>query len=128
MKLDAKIASLDALDAVRSKTARICPLVCDHGYEADGERCVKIICGAGTLLNANNECEKQKHEKPIASREEPRAKSDQSQREKVEAKPSQASEQIICGSGGCRPVRKGCRLEYGTPAGKSGMYSTEVCN
>src|SRR4029450_4614843 len=31
MKLDVKVASVDALDAVKSKSSRICPLVCDHG-------------------------------------------------------------------------------------------------
>src|SRR5580704_8310810 len=74
MKLDVKVASLDALDAVRSKTSRICPLLCERGYRVDGEHCVKIICGAGTVLNANNECERQnKPEKPQAkSGEEPK--------------------------------------------------------
>src|ERR1700676_693561 len=50
MKFDVKIASLDALDAVRSKAARICPLICEHGYKADGERCVKITCKADSFL------------------------------------------------------------------------------
>jgi len=128
MKLDVKVASLDALDAVRSKTGRICPLICDHGYQADGERCVKITCRAGYRVDDDNECEKE-HEKPIATHEAPRSKSDQPQREKVEEKPSrQTAQQIICGSGGCRPVGKGCRLEYSSPAGKSTMYNHEVCN
>jgi hypothetical protein len=69
MKLDVKIATLDALDAVRSKTARICPLICDEGSKADGERCVKITCKAGWYLNRDNTCEK-KHEKPVATRDE----------------------------------------------------------
>jgi hypothetical protein len=58
MKLDVKVASVDALDAVRSKPSRICPLICDHGFRADGERCVKISCGAGSFVNDDNECEK----------------------------------------------------------------------
>lgn len=60
MKLDVKVASVDALDAVRNKPSRICPLICDHGFRADGERCVKISCGAGLFVNDNNECEKTK--------------------------------------------------------------------
>ncbi len=60
MKLDVKVASVDALDAVRSKPSRICPLICDHGFRADGERCVKISCGAGLFLNEDNECEKKR--------------------------------------------------------------------
>jgi hypothetical protein len=130
MKLDVKIASLDALDAVRSKTARICPLICDHGYKADGERCMKITCGADMFVNDNNECEK-KREKPAAKREESPAKPEQRKPRNAEAQPSepQASGQIICGSGGCRPVRKGCRLEWGRPSySYSAVTNNEVCN
>jgi uncharacterized caspase-like protein len=36
-KFDVKTASLGALDGVRSKRVRICPLLCEHGYKADGE-------------------------------------------------------------------------------------------
>src|SRR5262249_4449967 len=36
MKLDVKTASVDALDAVKGKTGRICPLICETGYRADG--------------------------------------------------------------------------------------------
>jgi hypothetical protein len=41
--LDSKVASLDALESVRSKAARICPLICDSGYHADGDQCVPSI-------------------------------------------------------------------------------------
>src|SRR6476660_5611237 len=58
MKFDVKVASLDALDAVKSKTARICPLICDHGYKADGERCREISCRAGYEVGHDNTCEK----------------------------------------------------------------------
>jgi Caspase domain len=58
LKLDVKVASVDALDAVKSKSSRICPLICEHGLRADGERCVKINCGAGLFVNDDNECEK----------------------------------------------------------------------
>lgn len=60
LKLETKIASVDALDAVKSKLSRICPLACDPGYKADGERCLKIECGAGSFLNDANECETRK--------------------------------------------------------------------
>jgi uncharacterized caspase-like protein len=58
LKLDVKVASIDALDAVKGKASRICPLLCDHGFRADGERCVKISCGAGSFVNDDNECER----------------------------------------------------------------------
>jgi uncharacterized caspase-like protein len=128
MKFDVKIASLDALDAVRSKTARICPLICDHGYKADGERCVKITCGARLFLNDDNNCEK-KHDKPVTTREEQPAKRDQPQREKVETKPStpQTSGQIFCNPQGCRPVRPGCRLEHSFTGRGDPNNGSEVC-
>jgi uncharacterized caspase-like protein len=64
MKLDVKTASLDALDAVKSKTARICPLICEHGFKADGESCTKIMCRAGYEVGDDNSCEKIEAKKP----------------------------------------------------------------
>jgi uncharacterized caspase-like protein len=131
MKLDVKVASLNALDAVKSKTSRICPLICDRGFKADGERCVKITCGAGSFLNDDNECEKRR-EKPTAKREEPPIERERPERAKMETEPTrpQPSGQIVCGAGGCRPVQKGCHLEVGRIPGGSNpaaSYTTEVC-
>jgi uncharacterized caspase-like protein len=53
-----KVASLDALDAVRAKTARVCPLTCAKGQKADGERCVQITCDTGFSLSAQGVCRK----------------------------------------------------------------------
>jgi uncharacterized caspase-like protein len=39
-KFDIKLASLDALDAVRARTGRVCPLDCERGFRADGNRCL----------------------------------------------------------------------------------------
>ena len=69
-ELNTKVASLDALDAVKTKQARVCPLTCSHGYKPDNESYVKITCDTGSFLNDRNECEK-KHEKPSAMREKP---------------------------------------------------------
>src|SRR5262249_2951499 len=38
-KFDVKVASTDALDAVKAKPSRVCPLVCDRGFKADGDKC-----------------------------------------------------------------------------------------
>jgi uncharacterized caspase-like protein len=73
-KFDVKVASIDALEAVRGKTTRICPLICDHGFRPGGESCVKIICDAGSFLNDDNECEKRRErEKADTKREKPAA-------------------------------------------------------
>ena len=40
-KFDVKLASIDALDTVKGKTGRVCPLDCDRGTRASGDSCVK---------------------------------------------------------------------------------------
>ncbi|MFT4121412.1 MAG: caspase family protein, partial [Bradyrhizobium sp.] len=67
-KLDVKVASTDALDAVKAKPARVCPLVCEHGFKVDGDKCSKIVCGDGYQLNDDNECEKKRASKPASSK------------------------------------------------------------
>jgi uncharacterized caspase-like protein len=57
-RFDVKLASLDALDAVKSKTGRVCPLDCDRGYRANGDHCVKISCDSGYVLGSNGSCQK----------------------------------------------------------------------
>jgi hypothetical protein len=59
-RLDVTTASLDVLDAVRSKTGRVCPLVCGRGYRVEGERCVQIACEPGFALDSNGTCQKRK--------------------------------------------------------------------
>jgi hypothetical protein len=52
-QFDVKVASLDALDAVRAKTGRVCPLECGHGQHASGDHCVKITCGDDEVLTSS---------------------------------------------------------------------------
>jgi len=73
-KLDTKTASADALDAIKQKSARVCPLVCEHGFKADGDQCTRIVCAEGSFLNDDNECEKRREKKPVATRDRPEAK------------------------------------------------------
>jgi uncharacterized caspase-like protein len=68
-KLDAKVASVDTLDAVKLKASRVCPLVCEHGFKPDGDRCSKISCAEGSFLNDDTECEKRREKKPVAKRD-----------------------------------------------------------
>jgi hypothetical protein len=139
-RLDTKVASVDTLDTIKLKSSRVCPLVCEHGFKADGDRCTRIVCAEGKFLNDDNECEKRRANKPVAKRDtddrwERRA------REQTPALPDAriarprvsagagGSGQIICDVGGCRPVRRGCRVDYqgGSPRNGSGG-NVEVCN
>ena len=114
-KLDVKTASADALEVVRGKSSRICPLICEIGYRADGERCVKIACRAGHQLSHDGNCEKIEPKKP------PTQRAATPSRTPVEA-PSTSSydpydkARIVtqgglrtCGENGCQIVPKGCR-------------------
>jgi len=47
----ASAASVDALDAVKLKQSRVCPLECKRGYRANGESCVKTACQSGYVLD-----------------------------------------------------------------------------
>ncbi|MCP3477152.1 caspase family protein [Bradyrhizobium sp. CCGUVB1N3] len=123
-------ASVDTLDALKAKQGRVCPLICDHGFKADGDSCVKITCRAGYRVNDDNECEKVQDKKPVATREE--GKNRDTERKQIEAAPAKpsASGQTFCSAAGCRPVRPGCRLERGAPGftGPGGTTQAEVCN
>jgi hypothetical protein len=117
MKLDVKAASADALDAVKGKTGRICPLICESGYRADDDRCVKITCRAGYQLSEDGACEKVETKKPTAKREELKPKREQVERSRPEAAAPaqpQAPGQIVCTQQGCSPVPKGCTIRYGS--------------
>ncbi|MCA1433667.1 caspase family protein [Bradyrhizobium sp. BRP20] len=125
---DVKLASVDALDALKAKPGRVCPLVCNFGFKANGDQCVKIACQAGYRVNDNNECEKVQEKKPVATRENSKPRDDE--RKASESAPSkpQATGQIFCNSAGCRPVRQGCRLEGWGNRMTSGTSMIEVCN
>jgi uncharacterized caspase-like protein len=123
-KFDVKLASIDALDAIKLKPSRVCPLICELGFKADGERCSRIVCAEGSFLNDDNECVKRRAKMPTASRE-PDQRRDRAARERPRPETSparaQASGQIVCDSVGCRPVARGCHLEFRTTA-QGGPY------
>ena len=130
-KFDTKLASFDALDAIKSKQGRVCPLVCDRGFRADGDACVKIACRAGYRVNDDNECEKVQDKKPVATREDAKPRDDE--RKKVEAAPAKpsASGQMLCNAAGCRPVKPGCRIvapKIGPHVTNMAGAQEEVCN
>lgn len=126
-KFDDKLASFDALDAIKAKAGRVCPLVCDRGFRADGDTCVKIACRAGYRVNDDNECEKPAEKKPVATRSDSKMKD--VERKQTESAPSrpQATGQMVCNNAGCRPVRPGCRLAY-RMAGTVTAQAQEECH
>jgi uncharacterized caspase-like protein len=148
-KLDVKVASLDALGVIKGKTARVCPLICRHGYKADGDACAKITCGEGKVLNDDNECVARKERKaPSASRERDdrrprragRGRLDDELaapsaaapglRSRASAKPEQGG--IVCDDRTCRQIKRGCRIEFRTTAQGGGILgggsNMEICN
>jgi uncharacterized caspase-like protein len=149
-KLDVKLASLDALDAIKLRPSRVCPLICDRGYRPDGDQCSKITCAEGSFLNDDNECEKQRGKKPVAksntddrpSRADrsarqnrqptadvpPRQASPKPQADGAKRSASGAGGQIYCNDLLCRPVKRGCHLEYRGGGGPYANPNAEVCN
>jgi hypothetical protein len=86
-KLDVKMANADTLDAIKQKPSRVCPLVCEHGFKANGDQCVKIVCVEGAVLNDDNECEKRRDtKKPVATREKPEPRQASQPRQAPEAR------------------------------------------
>lgn len=85
MKLDVKTASVDALDAVKGKSARVCPLTCETDYRSSGDKCVKITCRSGYELNDNGTCVKITIQKPVAKQDAPTARPEPSQQGKTRA-------------------------------------------
>ena len=145
-KLDVKMASTDALDAVKSKPSRVCPLVCEHGFKADGDKCSKIVCREGYAVNDDNECEKQRAAKPAkpatAKRDDGDERPARQRRQAGGAasgygaaaaaagagRASAGSGQIFCNDLLCRPVRRGCHLVYRGGGGPHVDANAEVCN
>jgi uncharacterized caspase-like protein len=72
-KFDVKVASIDALDAVKAKPGRVCPLECERGSRANGDSCVKITCDDGYVLGSSGSCEKRPERKPAVAQRERRA-------------------------------------------------------
>jgi uncharacterized caspase-like protein len=152
-KLDVKMASTDALDTVKSKPSRVCPLVCEHGFKADGDKCTRIVCGDGYALNDDNECEKKRAAKPTASKPATSRRDDSEDRPVRQRRQAGAAGgyggmggigaaagvaagagraggggQVFCNGGGCRAVNRGCHLEYRGGGGPGNDANAEVCN
>ncbi len=116
-KLDTKTASNDTLDTIKQQPSRVCPLVCEHGFQADGDRCTRIVCAEGSFLNDDNECEKRRGKTPVAKRDRPEA------RPMPEARQYPQAKQAIVG----RPnPRDPSRSSTGRPL--TGLERQQGCN
>jgi hypothetical protein len=109
-KFDVKVATIDALDAVKAKTARICPLVCGPGYRVEDDRCVP--------------------ERKAASRPK---KTSEGRPTDTAREPEIGQGQVYCtNAGGCRPVPKNCRIvsPHGAGAAVEGnLFGQQIdCN
>jgi hypothetical protein len=131
---DVKIAAINVLDSIKPKQSRVCPLECARGYKADGDRCTQIVCGDGSFINDDNQCEKRRYKSSkivTSDRDVPR------ERERQVPAHTQAnagsgrtggSGQVYCDSSICRPVARGCHLEYRGGGGPGNSANAEVCN
>ena len=138
-KLDVKNASLDTLDVLKHRSERVCPLICEHGYRADGDTCNKIVCKSGYEVGDDNTCEHIRA-KPSAKREGasparnarsiPSSQSD-SPRAPPGYNPYDMNRRVTaggyetCGKNGCQIVPKGCTAVRGM--GGHGMGGKIFC-
>jgi len=72
-KFDAAAPSVPALDAVRAKASRVCPLVCPVGQRASGDSCV-AACAPGLVLAPNGACVSPQPKQPVVRNEAPKGK------------------------------------------------------
>lgn len=137
-KLDVKVASTDALDNIKTKQSRVCPMVCEQGYKADGDKCTKIVCRDGYVLNDDNECEKKRANKPATAKRDDGQQQERPARQRAQAGAAAgavagrasggSTGQIYCNDLLCRPVKKGCRLGFRGGGGYGADPNPEICN
>jgi uncharacterized caspase-like protein len=120
--LDTKVASLDTLDVVRGRSQRVCPLMCDHGYKANGDTCIKIECKADYELDDSDNCVKvlsKKPEKPAEAKRDPDEGSQPAGKEAAlpgaregsrprVIQPGSGGELSRCGATSCSQALQGC--------------------
>jgi hypothetical protein len=123
MNLDTKAASLDALDVVRGKSSRVCPVICQRGFHADGERCVETICKAGFTVGDNDTCERLPEHPNRTAHPEPKAAPPVPNKPMNEdSKSASGGRYTICDNRGCREGPPGCKPK------SAGVYGqTVVC-
>jgi len=83
LSLETKAATMAALDAMKMRNGRVCPLVCSPLEDKVGERCVAKNCPEGQHLNSSGICFAPKKDEPTKIvREKKPAKARTATREK----------------------------------------------
>jgi Caspase domain len=142
--LEVKMATLDAVDAVRGRTSRVCPLVCGRGFRVEGERCVAIACKPGYAIGADGECERRPEPKETKTHERHRPEErrpvvrerSQPQRQATGTSSTAGSSgssgsgrsggKILCTDRGCQSVGSNCHVEQQF-GGRGNIYESVVC-
>jgi uncharacterized caspase-like protein len=116
-RLDTRLASLDALDLLRSKSGRVCPLVCDYGYHPEGDACVKIVCKTGYELGEDNTCRKPTSKKLQVNRDRRPEQEKAAVTRPPGARERGNSELNRCGATSCSGALRGCINKVGIMGG-----------
>lgn len=109
-RLDAKVASLEAIEAVRGKHERVCPLTCGRGTRAEGDTCVAIREPA-----AEPKPRERKVHEPVSRREPPK-------REERRATPARQSPRESRSGGGGGPISPLCQSFFSQGGRKCCSY------
>ncbi|MGY4231540.1 putative caspase-like protein [Bradyrhizobium sp. USDA 4449] len=104
-KFDTKFASLNLLDAIKARRDRVCPKVCERGFEPIGDHCVRRTCGGGLALSEKGEC--------IQSDKTPARKPERPLAARPEAIDSKPGERRSSARGRCTSISQRCALEIG---------------
>jgi uncharacterized caspase-like protein len=106
-KFEVRFASTDLLDAIKARQGRVCPLVCDRGFEPIDDRCVRRTCDSRQALNEKGECVlKDRDETPARKQERPLSS-------RQEATHSNSAERRSPSGGRCVSISQRCALEIG---------------
>jgi multidrug efflux pump subunit AcrA (membrane-fusion protein) len=113
---DVKVASLDALDAVRNELDRVCPMSCPTGARPDGDRCIQAGCEAGYFLNSDGSCEKRRERDRERARDRERDREHVRERDRDrDREPVRRRERTVMGS------RAPARVYIDTPRARVGI-------
>lgn len=129
--LDVTAATRDALDAVRARNSRVCPLACAQGYRASGDHCVAIACRPGRQIDDDGKCVRVREakepdraaNKPIEPKKRLPGSSNRPDRRQVR---SNSDQRILCTDRGCQTVKSNCHVEQEFGA-RGSMFESVVC-